>query len=344
MLAKRLMMFSQKQFKEWRINMRKISYVEAIKEALREEMLRDERVFIMGEDVTVLGGPYKTCANLYKEFEGRVKNTPISEAAIAGAALGAAVTGMRPVAELMYVDFFGCAMDQIANQIAKMRYMFGGKAKVPLVIKSQQGGYVQNAAQHSQSLEAWIMHIPGLKLVMPSCAADAKGLMKTAIRDDNPVVFLDHKIIYEMKDEVPEHDYTIPFGKADIKREGNDVTVIATSYMVIKALNVAKALGKEGIDVEVVDPRTLVPLDKETIINSVKKTGKIVIVHEACLTCGIGAEIAAIISKEAFDYLEAPIERVAAKNAPIPYSAVLENTVLPQEEDIVSAIKALINY
>lgn len=325
--------------------MRKIQYVEAINEALREELTRDEKVFIMGEDITVLGSPFKTCNGLCKEYGlERIRNTPISEIAITGTALGAAITGMRPVVEIMFSDFFGCAMDQIVNQIAKARYMFGGKMKVPLVIKSQQGGYVQNAAQHSQSLEAWFMHVPGLKVVMPSTPYDAKGLMKTAIRDDNPVIFLDHKVLYGSKGEVPTEEYLIPFGVADIKRKGKDVTVVATSLMVLKSLEAADILSHEGIDVEVVDPRTLVPLDQDTIIGSVKKTGRAVVVHEAALTCGIGAEIAAIIAKEAFGYLDAPIERVGAKHVPIPYSSVLENACLPQVEDIVNAIKAVMAY
>ena len=322
-----------------------IEYVQAVNEALREELDRDERVFIMGEDVTHLGSPYKTCEGLCTDYgKQRVFNTPISEIAITGVGLGAAVTGMRPVCELMYVDFAACAMDQIVNQIAKIKYMFGGKARVPLVIKTQQGGYVRQAAQHSQSLEAWFMHTPGLKVVMPSCAADAKGLMKTAIRDDNPVIFIDHKELYNLPGEVPEGEYTIPFGKADIKRTGKDVTVIATSLMVVKALNAADTLSKQGIDVEVVDPRTLVPLDRETLVESVKKTGRGVVVHEANLTCGIGAEIAAILADGAFAYLEAPIQRVAAKQCPIPYSQTLEDAMLPSEADIVAAVRKAMEY
>ena len=325
--------------------MKQLQYCQAVNEALKEEMERDESVFIMGEDVTCLGSPFKTCEGLYKTFgTDRVRNTPISEIAITGLGLGAAVTGMRPVVEIMFSDFLGCAMDQITNQIAKIKYMFGGKAKVPMVIKTQQGGYFRNAAQHSASLEAWFMHTPGLKLVMPSSAADAKGLMKTAIRDDNPVIFIDHKGLYNLKGDVPEGEYLIPFGEADIKNEGSDVTVIATSYMVVKALNVAKKMQAQGISVEVVDPRTLVPLDKKTIISSVKKTGKAVVVYEANITCGAGAEIAAILADEAFPYLEAPIQRVAAKQCPVPYSEPLENAMLPQESDIEAAIEKVLEY
>ncbi|MDL2252466.1 alpha-ketoacid dehydrogenase subunit beta [Ruminococcaceae bacterium OttesenSCG-928-I18] len=322
-----------------------MEYVQAVNEALREELDRDERVFIMGEDVTHLGSPYKTCEGLCADYgKQRVFNTPISEIAITGVGLGAAVTGMRPVCELMYVDFAACAMDQIANQIAKIKYMFGGKAVVPLVIKTQQGGYVRQAAQHSQSLEAWFMHTPGLKVVMPSCAADAKGLMKTAIRDDNPVIFIDHKELYNLPGEVPEGEYLIPFGKADIKKAGTDVTVIATSLMVVKALSVAEKLSKEGLSVEVVDPRTLVPLDRETLTESVQKTGRAVVVHEANRTCGIGAELAAMLAEDAFGYLEAPIQRVAAQQCPVPYSKTLEDAMLPGEEDIEAAVRKVMEY
>lgn len=325
--------------------MRRIQYVEAINEALREELRRDEKVFVMGEDITCLGSPFKTCDGLYKEFgTERIRNTPISEAGIVGLGLGAAVTGMRPIVEIMFSDFFGCAMDQITNQVAKMKYMFGGKAKVPMVIKSQQGGYYRNAAQHSASVEAWFVHTPGLKVVMPSCAADAKGLMKTAIRDDNPVIFLDHKALYNLKGEVPEEEYFIPFGQADIKKSGTDVTIIATSFMVVKALNAAKKLETMGISAEVIDPRTLVPLDTKTIIESVIRTGKAVIVHEANITCGWGAEMAAILAKEAFPYLEAPIERVAAMQCPVPYSEPLEFAMLPSEERIIDAVKNVMAY
>jgi len=321
---------------------REILGKDAINEALREEMLRDETVIILGEDVTMLGSPFGTCKGLYLEFKNRVLNTPISESAIIGTALGAAMTGLRPVAEIMYADFLGCAMDQIINQVAKTRYMFGGKARVPMVIKTQQGGYVQNAAQHSQSLEALFMHIPGLKIVIPSNPYDAKGLMKTAIRDDNPVMFFDHKFFYNMKGAVPEEEYLIPFGEASIKKEGSDVTIVAISHMVNFAMEAGNKLEMENISAEIIDPRTLVPLDLKTITDSVKKTGRAVIVHEANLTCGVGAELDALISKEAFDYLDAPVERVGAKPVPIPFSEVLENAALPQVEDIVNTVKKVL--
>lgn len=325
--------------------MTKMPYVKAIIEALREEMERDERVFVMGEDVAILGSAYRSCTGLCDEFgRSRVFNTPISEVGICGLGMGAAITGMRPVCDIMFADFLGCAMDQITNQIAKAKYMFGGDITIPMVIKTQEGGYVQNAAQHSACVEAWFMHTPGLKLVMPSNAADAKGLMKTAVRDDNPVIFIDHKLLYDIKGEVPDEDYTIPFGVADVKREGSDVTVVAISYEVVKSLKAAKKLEKEGISVEVIDPRTLVPLDVNTILKSVKKTGRLVIVHEANIVGGVGAEIAATVAKEGFKHLKAPIERVAAKQCPVPYSKTLENAMLPQEEDIVAAVKSVLNY
>ncbi|MFZ5754119.1 MAG: alpha-ketoacid dehydrogenase subunit beta [Bacillota bacterium] len=323
--------------------MRSILYVEAVREAIREEMLRDEKVFVMGEDVALHGGIFGATKGLFQEFGGeRVRNTPISESAIIGSAIGAAVTGMRPIAELMYVDFVCVAMDQIVNQAAKLRYMFGGKAKLPMVIRTQQGGGRGNAAQHSQSLEAWFMHTPGLKVVMPSTPYDAKGLLKTAIRDDNPVLFLEHKLLYWMKGEVPEEEYTIPFGKADIKRQGTDVTIVALAMMVPKALEAAEILAKKGISVEIVDPRTLVPLDKETILESVKKTGRVVVAHEANKVCGVGAEISAMIMEEAFDYLDAPVMRVAGMNVPVPYNKKLEDICLPQVQDIVTCVEKLL--
>ena len=321
-----------------------ITYKEAVKQAMQEEMRRDESVFLMGEDVGIYGGAFGVSLGMLDEFgEERVRDTPISEAVIAGAAAGAAVTGMRPIAEIMFSDFITIAMDSLVNQAAKMRYMFGGKAKVPMVLRMPGGSGTGAAAQHSQSLEAWLVHVPGLKVVMPSTPYDAKGLLKTAIRDDNPVVFIETKTVYNRKGEVPEEDYTIPFGVADVKRVGKDVTVFATGTMVHRSLEAADILAKEGIDVEVIDPRTLVPFDKETLVKSVMKTGKLIIVHEACKRGGFGGEVAAeILDSEAFDYLDAPIKRVAGKNVPIPYCMELERSAVPQVEDIVTAVREIV--
>ncbi len=325
---------------------RQITYAEALNEALREEMRRDATVFVMGEDVAVWGGGgvFGVTKGLVEEFgTERVRDTPISEEAIAAVAIGAAATGSRPVAEIMYVDFIGLAMEPIVNQAAKLRYMFGGKAKVPMVIRAQEGAGRGNAAQHSQSLEAWFCHIPGLKVVTPSTPADAKGLLKSAIRDDNPVIFLEHKVLYFSKGPVPEGDYTVPLGVADIKREGKDVTVVGIHTMVGKALKAAEELAAEGIELEVIDPRTLVPLDEQTIIESVKKTGRLIVSHEAYTRGGYGAEIIARVVDAAFDYLDAPPLRVCARDVPVPYAAVLETAALPQVEDLVAAARALVN-
>jgi pyruvate dehydrogenase E1 component beta subunit len=312
----------------------------AINEALRQEMRRDSNVYVIGEDVGVFGGCFGVTAGLIDEFGSkRVIDTPITESAIVGNALGAAATGLRPVAEIMFMDFVGVTMDQIYNQAAKMRYMFGGKAKIPMVIRTACGAGGSAAAQHSQSLEAWFMHVPGLKVVAPSTAYDAKGLLISAIRDDNPVIFVEHKFIYDVEGEVPEEIYTVPLGKADVKREGSDVTVVATMAMVHRALEAAEELSKEGISVEVIDPRTLQPLDNETIINSIKKTHKVVIVHEAVKFAGPGAEIAAMIAEEAFDYLDAPIKRVAAPFTPVPFSPVLEQEYIPSKKKIIAAVR-----
>jgi len=324
--------------------MREISYRDALREALREEMQRDPTVFLLGEDIgRYWGGAFKVTKGLAEEFgDERVRDTPISESAIIGAAVGAAITGMRPVAEIMFGDLTTLAMDQIVNQAAKIRYMFGGQAKVPLVIRTPFGGGVNIAAHHSQCLEALFMHVPGLQVAVPSTPYDAKGLLKTAIRNDNPVIFCEHKLLYPITGPVPDEEYTLPFGVADIKREGNDVTVVATLYMVHKALKAAEELEKDGISVEIVDPRTLVPLDKETIINSVKKTGRVVIVTEDCKTAGVSAEIAAVIAEEALDYLDAPIKRVANPDVPIPFSPPLENFVIPDEKRIIEAVKEVV--
>jgi len=323
--------------------MRKITYKEALTEALREEMRRDPTVFLLGEDIgRYWGGAFKVTKGLGEEFgDERVRDTPISESAIIGAAVGAAITGTRPVAEIMFGDLTALAMDQIANQAAKIHYMFGGQVKVPLVIRTPFGAGVNIAAHHSQSLEAWFMHVPGLYVAVPSTPYDAKGLLKTAIRGSNPVFFCEHKLLYPMENEVPETEYTVPFGVADVKREGSDVTVVATLYMVHEALNAAEELEAEGISVEVVDPRTLAPLDKHTIISSVKKTGRLVVVSEDCKTAGVSAEIAAVVAEEAIDYLDAPIKRVAEPDTPIPFSPPLEQYVIPNEKSIIKAVKEI---
>lgn len=323
---------------------REISYLEAVREAMSQEMRENQDVFILGEDIGVYGGAFGVTRGMIEEFgPERVRNTPISEAAIAGGAVGAALTGMRPILELQFSDFITIAMDQLVNQAAKTRYMFGGKGKVPLVVRTPAGSGTGAAAQHSQSLEAWMAHIPGLKVVQPSTAYDAKGLLKAAIDDDNPVIFYEHKLLYKTIGEVPEEQYSIPLGKADVKRSGKDVTIVATAIMVHKALEAAKELEAEGIDVEIIDPRTLVPLDEETIIESVKKTGKCIVVHEAVKRGGYGGEIASMIAEsDAFDYLDAPIKRLGGLPVPIPYNPTLEKAVIPQVPDIIEAAKELV--
>ncbi|AXI38978.1 alpha-ketoacid dehydrogenase subunit beta [Bacillaceae bacterium ZC4] len=326
--------------------MREITYLEAVREAMSQEMRKNEDVYILGEDIGVYGGAFGVTRGMIEEFgPERVRNTPISEAAIAGAAIGSALTGMRPILELQFSDFITIAMDQLVNQAAKLRYMFGGKGKVPMVVRTPAGSGTGAAAQHSQSLEAWMAHIPGLKVVQPSTAYDAKGLLKAAIDDDNPVIFYEHKLLYKTKSHVPEEQYSIPLGKADIKREGKDVTIVATAIMVHKALEAAKELEKEGIDVEIVDPRTLVPLDEETIVESVKKTGRVVVVHEAVKRGGYGGEIASVIAEsEAFDYLDAPIKRLGGLPVPIPYNPNLEKAAVPQVPDIIKAVKETVQF
>jgi pyruvate dehydrogenase E1 component beta subunit len=308
---------------------------------IAQEMRKDPAVFIMGEDIAKLGGIFGCTKGLLDEFgPKRVRITPISEASFVGAGIGAACTGMRPIVELMYMDFTYVAMDQILNQAAKIRYMFGGHATVPLVIRGQQGVGRGNAGQHSQSVEAIFTHIPGLKVAMPSSPADAAGLLRTAIRDDNPVMFFEHKALYATKGEVPDDpEFAIPFGKAAIVRAGKDATVIGTHLYVQRAVNVAERLAKEGIDVEVIDPRTLLPLDEETLLASVRKTGRAVVVHEAHRRGGAGAEIAAVISEKAFRYLDAPVVRLGAKDCTLPFNLGLENAVVPQEADIEQAIR-----
>jgi acetoin:2,6-dichlorophenolindophenol oxidoreductase subunit beta len=324
---------------------RTMTYAEALNEALREEMRRDPTVFVMGEDVAIWGGGgvFGVTKGLVEEFgPERIRDTPISEQVIAAAAVGAAATGTRPVAEIMYVDFIGLAMEPIVNQAAKMRYMFGGKIALPVVIRAQEGGGRGNAAQHSQSLEAWFAHIPGLKVAVPSTPHDAKGLLKTAIRDDNPVIFLEHKVLYFTKGEVPEGEYTIPFGQADVKREGTDVTVVGIHTQVLEALKAAEELEGEGISVEVIDPRTVSPLDIDTIVKSVEKTGRLVVSHQAYEQGGIGGEIIARVVDRAFDYLDAPPQRVCGKNVPVPYAETLERAALPYKEEIVEAIRRVL--
>ncbi len=320
-----------------------ITFAKALNEALREEMRRDDGVFVMGEDIAKHNGPFRVTEGLLQEFGARrVRDTPISEAAIAGAAAGAALTGLRPVAEIMFIDFSTLATDQIVNQAAKMRYMFGGKGRVPVVYRTQGGAGRGNAAQHSQSLEAWYVHIPGLWVVQPSTPYDAKGLLKAAIRCDNPVVFIEHKRLYFTKGPVPEGDYTLPLGRAEVKRTGKDVTVLATSYMVLVALEAAAQLAAEGIECEVLDPRTLKPLDMEAVVASVRKTHRLVVVVEACRTGSFASEVAARVGEEAFDELDAPIQRVGGDDVPIPYAANLEAEAIPQIKDVVAAVKKIV--
>lgn len=326
--------------------MRTITYSQAIYETLREEMARDPNVILIGEDVGTFGGVWGVSGDLMKLFgEDRVRDTPISETAIIGAALGAAMMGLRPIAEIMFGDFLPVAGDQLVNQLAKARYMSGGKAKVPVTVRITTGAPGSAAAQHSQSPEGWYMNVPGLKIAVPATPADAAGLLRTAIRGDDPVLFFEHKMLYAGKGEVPDGaDFAVPFGQAAVRREGRDVTVIAIGGMLPKALEAAEQLAGEGIDVEVVDPRTLVPLDKETLLTSVRKTSRVVIAHEAHKRLGPGAEIAALIAEEAIAYLDGPIVRVAARNVPLPYSPELENHVLPQTQDIIEAARGLVKY
>jgi len=321
--------------------MKKMTYAEAIRDGIRVEMKRDPKVYLCGEDVGKFGGCFGVTAGLVDEFPGRVIDTPISETVIMGSAVGAAAAGLRPIAEIMFVDFMGVCMDELFNQAVKMRYMFGGKATVPMVIKTICGAGMSAAAQHSQSMEAWFTHIPGLKTVMPSCPADAKGLMAAAIRDNNPVLFIEHKQLLGVSEDVPEDEYLVPLGKADVKRTGTDVTIVAWSWMVQKALAAAEILAKEGISAEVLDPRTLVPLDKAAILHSIAKTNKLVIVHEAVKTGGFAGEIAAIVADEGFDLLDSPIRRVTAPDTPVPFSPILEAAYLPNEAAIVTAVKGL---
>ena len=319
------------------------TYAMAVRDTIAAEMRRDEKVFIMGEDIETIGSIFGCTRDLTAEFgRERAFNTPISEAGFIGAGLGAACTGMRPIVELMYMDFALVGMDQLINQVAKTRYIFGGRAKIPLVIRGQQGIGRGNAATHSQSLETIFMHFPGLKVACPSTGRDAAGLLRTAIRDDNPVIIFEHKALYATKCDVPDDpDFMLPFGKADIKREGTDVTIVANLLYVNRALEAAEELAKEGISAEVIDPMTLVPFDKETVINSVKKTGRMVVVHEAHRTAGWGAEVAAMVTEEAFRYLDAPPVRLGTLACPLPFNVDLENAATPQVADIIAAAKSV---
>ena len=322
---------------------REITYLEAVREALSQEMRRDAEVFLMGEDIGVYGGAFGVTRGMLEEFGAeRVRDTPISEAVIAGAAAGAALMGMRPVMEIMFMDFLTISMNQLVNQAAKMHFMFGGKANVPMVIRAPAGSGTGAAAQHSQSLEAWFVHTPGIKVLAPATPYDVKGLLVAAIRDNNPVLFMEHKLLYRSKGAVPEETYTIPFGQAEVRRQGRDLTVLAYSIMVPRALEAAEQLAGQGIEIEVVDLRSLKPLDTETIVRSVSKTGRVLILHESPRTGGFGGELAAVVAEsEAFDYLDAPIRRLAGRDIPIPYNRTLERSTVPQVEDIVAAASAL---
>ena len=323
--------------------MRNITFLKAINEAISEEMRRDKDVFLLGEDVGTYGGAFGVSAGLLKEFgPERVMDTPISEAAIAGAALGAALAGMRPILEIMFSDFVTIAMDMIVNHAAKIRYMSGGQAKAPFVLRTASGCGTGAGAQHSQSLESWFCHIPGLIVVSPSCPRDAKGLLKSAVRDDNPVIFYEHKLLYKTAGYVPDGDFTVPIGKADVKRSGGDISIISYSASTLNCLEAARVLSREGISAEVVDLRTLRPLDTGTIIKSVSKTGRALIVHEACKTVGLGAEISALIAEsETFAKLKAPVKRVCGLDIPVPYSHPLERIFAPCVDSVTAAAKEL---
>jgi len=321
---------------------RELTFAEAIREALAEEMRRDSRVVILGEDVAEAGTPFKVLSGLVEEFgTSRVIDTPISEAGFTGLAVGAAMTGMRPVADIMFGDFLTLTMDQMVNQAAKIHYMSGGMLKVPMVLRTTMGAARRSAAQHSQSLHVWMSHVPGLKVVLPSTPYDAKGLLKTAIRDDSPVVFIEDKMMFRMKGPVPVEEYTIPFGVADVKREGTDVTIVATSSMVQVALDAARTLETLGISAEVIDPRTTSPLDRRTIVESVKKTSRAVVVDEGHQQYGVTAEIASIIADEAFYHLDAPVKRLGAMDVPVPFSPPLEDVTVPTEKALVDLIRGL---
>jgi len=320
-----------------------ITYAQALNQALREELRADPRVFLMGEDIGLHGGIFRVTADLFAEFGAeRIRDTPISESGFIGLGIGAAIAGMRPVVELLFMDFALVAADQIVNQAAKLRYMAGGTLSVPIVIRAQQGGGRGNGAQHSQSFESWMAQIPGLIVIAPSTPADAKGLLKAAIRAGNPVVFIEHKLLYNTKGEVPDGEHVLPIGRADIKRSGRDVTIVAYSRMLLLAMEAAMQLADKGIEAEVIDLRTIEPLDMDTVIASVKGTGRLLVVHEAHSNCGVGAEIIARMYEQAPDALVVPARRLGAKHVPIPVAEVLENFVLPQVDDIVTSVTGMI--
>jgi pyruvate dehydrogenase E1 component beta subunit len=320
--------------------MREITYREAIREALREEMRRDDRVFILGEDVAVPGGIFKVTQGLLAEFgPERIFDTPLSESAIVGAAVGASLMGMRPVAEVMFADFTTIAMDAIVNHAAKIHYMSGGEVSAPLVVRMAYGAGPKWGSHHTQSVESWLANVPGLTIVMPSTPYDAKGLLKAAIRTPNPVVFLEHKLLYNKKGEVPEGEYIVLIGKADIKRPGDGVTIVASGMMVDRALGAARTLAQEGVSAEVIDLRSVQPLDEETILASVEKTGRIVIVHEAPVRGGFGGEIAAVVASKALGFLDAPIQRVGGPWTPVPFGPILVDAYVPKEADIIQAVR-----
>jgi pyruvate dehydrogenase E1 component beta subunit len=324
--------------------MQEITYAQAVKDAMCEEMRRDPHVFLLGEDVGPYGGAFGVTRGMIDEFgPERVRDTPISEAAITGAAVGAAMTGMRPIVEIMFSDFITIAMDQLVNQAAKARYQFGGQTSVPMVLRTPEGCGTGAAAQHSQSVEAWVLNVAGLKVVAPATPADAKGLLKASIRDDNPVVFLEQKLLYRTKGEVPDGEHIVPLGVADVKRQGTDLTIVTYGRMVGRCLEVANGLAAEGIDVEVVDLRSLKPLDTAAIIASAKKTGHVLVVHEACQFGGFGGEIAATITdSEAFYYLDVPVRRLGGLDVPIPYNKTLEAGVVPTIERIAATARSLV--
>ncbi len=323
--------------------MKEITYREALNEALLEEMEKDPDVFLLGEDIAIYGGAYGVTAGLWKKYgDARVLDTPISENAIVGVGLGAALTGMRPVAEIMYIDFIGLCLEQLNNQVAKIRYMFGGKCTVPFTLRTEGGAGRTLGAHHSQSLESWLIHIPGIKVVMPSTPYDAKGLLKSSVRENNPVVFVEHKMLYNTKGPIPEEEYTLPIGVADVKKEGTDVTIVTYSRMTLFCQEAAKLLEKEGISAEIVDLRTLLPMDIETVVNSVRKTNRVMIVEEDCKTGGTGAEISTQIMENAFDYLDAPVVRVAGEDVPMPKSPVLEKLAIPDTDRICKAARKLV--
>lgn len=317
---------------------------EAINEALHEEMKRDDTVFTLGEDIAVFESIFATCKGLFKTYGSeRVIDTPISETAIIGAAVGSAITGLRPIAEIMFIDFTGVCMDQIVNQAAKIRYMLGGQVSVPMVIRTNGGGGRSFAAQHSQNLESWFAYIPGIKVVMPSTPYDAKGLLKTAIRDDNPVLYIENKLMYFDTGEVPDEEYLIPFGKADVKREGKDISIISYSRMTHYCLDAAKELEKEGISAEVLDLRSISPMDEDAILETVAKTGKAVVVSEGHPACGVASQVAAVLVNKGFEYLDAPVKQVTALECPTPFNNKLEAAFLPSVSEIVRHSKKILN-